>query len=327
MFAYVAGTLALLNEEELACVRGVVVNRFRGDKERLLPGLQMLEERTGKPVVGVLPYLSDLSLPAEDSLGLQQPSVASGDLDVAVLRYPRISNFTDLHILSVEPGVQLRYVSGAAELGNPHVIILPGTKNTMADLAWLREKGLADMVTAAAEQGAFVVGICGGFQMLGTEISDPLGVDGAYGRTTGLGLLKAVTEFVPQKTTVRVRGKTMREGDLLEGYEIHLGRTRRQDAEPFARLQGEDGTEYEDGAVSTGGRVLGTYLHGLFDAASFRSAFLNRVRKAYSLPLSAAEGSSASAQREVSYVLLGNAVREHLDTAFLHSLIREQKRR
>lgn len=325
MFAYVAGTLALLTESERARIHGVVVNKFRGDKERLRPGLDSLAGITGKPVVGVIPYLSGLSLPAEDSLGITATAGKPWTLDVAVIRLPRIANFTDLHILAEEEGVQVRYVREPSELGTPHVIILPGTKNTLGDLAWAKQNGLAEKVKSAAASGAYVVGICGGYQMMGSRLLDPHGLDGTGGAAEGLGLLPVETEFLPVKTTVRVSGKTMQYGEALEGYEIHMGQSRCQGVEPFACLQGEDGRDYQDGACSADGRLLGTYLHGLFDSADFRDGFLNRVRRAFGLPVTSGSGLSAREKRESSYRLLSTAVGEHLDCKLLQELLERQE--
>ena len=323
MFAYVVGTLALLTASERARICGLVVNRFRGDLARLRPGLDSLFQLTGLPLVGVIPFLPGLSLPAEDSLGIKASMDKAWDLDVAVIRLPRIANFSDLHILGEEEGVRLRYVTGARELGRPQLIILPGTKNTLADLGWLKETGLFEAVGAAVAGGAFVVGICGGYQMLGTVIRDPQGVDGAGGVASGLGLLPLETDFLPEKTIIRVSGETVEDGEALEGYKIHLGQSSRLRGAPFARLTGEDGNYYEDGACSEDGRVFGTYLHGLFDAADFRCGYLNRIRKAFMLPTKRS-GLSAREKRETSYVLLAAAVRQHLDCDYLLKLLHKQ---
>jgi adenosylcobyric acid synthase len=322
-FAYVAGTLALLKEDERELVRGVIINKFRGDLERLQPGLTALENLTGKPVVGVLPYLNGLSLPAEDSLGLRREAVGEGDLDIAVVNLPRIANFTDYHILGME-GVRLRYLSAADSLGQPHLIILPGTKNTLADLQYLRESGLAAKILSACRAGSCLLGICGGYQMMGQIIRDSSGCDGRGGTEQGLGLLPVDTEFREEKTTTLVTGETLEYGEYLEGYEIHMGQTRRLDCRPFARLKRPDGTEYFDGAVSAEGRVLGTYLHGLFDSPAFRGGFLNRLRLMHGLPRRGSDGLSARERREQSYLLLERAVRENLDTAFLKKLLAEK---
>ncbi|MCL4463430.1 MAG: cobyric acid synthase [Firmicutes bacterium] len=323
MFAYVVGTLALLTDCERARICGLVVNRFRGDLERLQPGLDSLSQLTGVPLVGVIPYLSGLSLPAEDSLGITAGAKKVWDLDVAVIRLPRIANFSDLHILGEEEGVRLRYITGTRELGRPQLIILPGTKNTIADLAWLKETGLYEAIAIAVAGGAFVVGICGGYQMLGMTIRDRHGVDGAGGVASGLGLLPLETDFLPEKTITRVSGETVEHGEALEGYEIHFGQSRRLGGAPFARLTGGDGNYYEDGACSEDGRVMGTYLHGLFDAADFRCGYLNRIRKACMLPTKR-PGLSAREKRESSYGMLAVAVRQHLDCDFLRKLLHKE---
>ncbi|MCL5982616.1 MAG: cobyric acid synthase [Firmicutes bacterium] len=322
VFASIVGTLALLSQEERERVRGLIINKFRGCTEKLRPGLTMLSSLTEKPVVGVLPYLGELSLPPEDSLSLVRRHGGSG-LEAAVIALPRIANFTDYHVLAAEEGISLRYVSSPAEFGAPQLVILPGTKNTLADLDFLQESGLDAKVKAAYRSGAFLLGICGGYQMLGQRILDNLGSDGAGGSRLGLGLLPVETEFGTVKTTARVCGHTLPEGEELAGYEIHMGQTRRFGVRPFARLTTEDGKEYLDGAVSGDGRIIGTYLHGLFDAASFRQSFLNRVRRAFNLPEQQGDNRSARQQREASYRLLAASVREHLDTAQLLQLLNE----
>lgn len=321
VFAAVVGTLALLTDDERKRVHGVIINKFRGIKERLQPGLDQLTEITGKPIAGVVPFLEKLSLPAEDSLGLRAARSGPGELQVVVVTLPRIANFTDYHVLAEEEGVSLRFTDRPAEIGSPHVIILPGTKNTLADLVFLRESGLAEKITAAHRQGSYVVGVCGGYQMLGQRITDRSGSDGTGGDGQGLGLLSVETEFYPEKTTIRVTGKTVPDGEPLEGYEIHMGRTTRLAGHPFANLAAEDGVWRKDGAVSGDGRVIGTYLHGLFDSAQFRQGFLNRVRVAHGLPKRTGDGVSARQRREDSYRLLAQAVRDHLDLVLLNKLI------
>lgn len=323
MFAYVVGTLALLAESERALICGLVVNRFRGDLERLQPGLEALYRLTGKPLVGVIPHLSGVSLPAEDSLGITDSAEKAWDLDVVVIRLPRIANFSDFHILGEEEGVRLRYITEVRELGMPQLIILPGTKNTIADLGWLKQTGLYEAIRIAVAGGAFLVGICGGYQMLGKTIRDLHGVDGAGGTETGLGLLALETDFLPEKSVFRVSGETVQHGEALEGYEIHLGQSRRIGVAPFARLRRADGCYYEDGACSADGRIFGTYLHGIFDVAEFRNGYLNRVRNSSMLPLKEL-GLSARVKRESSYVLLAAAIREHLDCDFILRLLSQQ---
>lgn len=325
VFAAVVGTLALLNDDERKRVHGVIINKFRGIKERLQPGLDQLTEMTGKPIVGVVPFLEKLSLPAEDSLGLRAARSRPGELYVVVITLPRIANFTDYHVLAEEEGVSLRFTDRPEDIGSPHVIILPGTKNTLADLVFLQESGLAEKILVAQRQGSYVVGVCGGYQMLGERITDHSGNDGAGGESLGLGLLPVETEFFPEKTTIRVTGKTAAHGEALEGYEIHMGRSIRLAGDSFASLATADGVWRPDGSVSGDGRVIGTYLHGLFDSAQFRQGFLNRVRVAHGLPKQSGDGVSARQRRESSYILLAQTVRDHLDTMHIHNLIQMTK--
>lgn len=320
-FASVVGTLALLTEEEKALIRGIVFNKFRGQKERLLPGLKKLETLCGKPTAGVLPYLDELSLPPEDSLWLRDTPAGGSGTDVAVIVLPRMANFTDYHVLAGEPGVKLRYVKRPGELGMPHLVIVPGTKNTLEDLSYLYRSGLAKAILEAYRAGAFVLGVCGGYQVLGQEVADATGCDGQGGKMKGLGLLNTVTEFSREKTTTWVRGFTVEDNLEIGGYKIHMGRTRRLGGRPFATLCEEQGREYEDGAVSDDGRVMGTYVHGLFDGAVFRRTFLNRVRAAFGLPEVSGDEKSGRQRREESYRLLARAVEEHLDTGLLHEIL------
>ena len=259
VFAALLGTLQLLEPDERARVRGLLINRFRGDAALLAPGLRELEARAGCPVLGVVPYLPALHLPEEDSQALDAapplpaplpPPVGEGagvgGIDIAVLRLPRIANFDDFGPLAAEPGVRLRYVERPAALGVPDLVVLPGSKSTLADLAWLRASGLGPAVLRLAAAGVPVLGICGGFQLLGRRLCDPDGLDGAPGEAAGLGLLAVETVFRGQKTTRPVTGRVVARGDgvfgalhgqLFSGYEIHVGRTTSALA-PFAVLAG-----------------------------------------------------------------------------------------
>jgi adenosylcobyric acid synthase len=253
VFAALVGTLELLEPRDRVRVVGLLVNRFRGDPALLTAGLTYLEERTGCPVLGVVPYLRDLRLPAEDSQGLGAssaqpllvtggadgaqalggPNVSGPRIDVAVIRFPRIANFDDFAPLEADPAVRLRYVSAPADLGVPDLAILPGSKNTLADLAWLRASGLGAALLRLSAAGVPVLGICGGFQMLGIHLADPDGVEGPPAESPGLGLLNMRTVFTSDKTTRQVRGQIVASngffgslgGLAVEGYEIHLGRT------------------------------------------------------------------------------------------------------
>jgi adenosylcobyric acid synthase len=289
VFASLLGTLELLDPAEHALVRGVAINKFRGDPTILAPGLEMLNERTGVPVLGVLPYLRGLDLPQEDSLSLDGAGAASSgrdDLDIAVMRLPRIANFDDFDPLRAEPNVRVRYVERASDLGQPDLAIIPGTKTTMADLEWLRGTRLADALCALAEAGAPIFGICGGSQMLGRRIDDPHGSESEIPSTPGLGLLPVDTTFAPVKRTVRVEGQLLRADGPLAGasdsavraYEIHMGTTRADPGvRPLVRIERRSGESVDelDGAISHNGLVVGTYLHGLFDNDPLRYALLD----------------------------------------------------
>ena len=288
VFTQLYGTCALLEPHEKERIVGLIINKFRGDIGLLTGGLETLEQLTGKRVLGVVPYM-DVRMEAEDSLADCLQEKPSGDgtpagIDIAVIRFPRISNFTDFQPLSGEPGVRVRYVGTMDELGSPDLIILPGTRSTMKDLGWFRECGLMEAVLGIHGKGTPVLGICGGYQMLGTRIEDPDGQEGS-GFMAGLCLLPAVTVFKAEKVTRQAAGRTAVTGILsldglpLEGYEVHQGRTFSDGASPFAVLDGA-----ADGCVS--GLVFGTYLHGLFDSDPFRRSFLEwlAVRKGVSLP-------------------------------------------
>ncbi|NJJ41969.1 cobyric acid synthase [Paenibacillus apii] len=286
VFAAIVGTLELLEEHERNRVKGFIINKFRGDIAILQPGLDWLEQRTGIPVLGVVPHLNGLDIEAEDSVALDHQADnlnPDADIDVAVIRLPRISNFTDTDPLGAEPDVQVRYVQSPEELGNPDVILLPGTKNTLADLGFLRETGLAEAIRKKAETGTRLVGICGGYQMLGARLSDPHQVESEEGEAAGLGFLPAETVFYSDKRTERVRGTVAcnhpewleLQGISVEGYEIHMGRTEK--LEPIEGLFQIGG--HEDGMLSADGRIWGTYLHGIFENDEFRRTWLNLIRQ------------------------------------------------
>ena len=286
VFAALYGTVELLPERYRGLVRGFVVNKLRGDPDLLADGLADLERRCGVPTVGVLPWAHDVALDAEDSLALSghrprasREAVADG-LDVAVLLFPRISNFTDLDALAIEPGVGVRYVADAASLGDPDLVVLPGTKATVADLEWMRGRGLDRAVDRARQRRSVVLGVCGGHQMLGRSIVDA--VESGRGRVEGLGWLAVETVFAPDKVTRQRRGRAM--GQRVTGYEIRHGVTTRAGAEPgWVHLDDLYG-EAQDGAGALTGDtnhagVVGTNLHGLFEEDGFRAAFLTEVAR------------------------------------------------
>lgn len=284
IFAQLLGTLWLLEPQERALIRGLVVNKFRGDLSLFTDGIRILEEKGNVPVLGVLPYLRDLYLPDEDAVSIERPAtpgpLPSATIDIAVARLPRIANFDDFDPLRAEPGLRLRYVASAQELGNPSAVILPGTKSTIADLEWLRESGLAQAICDYAANGGHVVGICGGYQMLGKRLHDPQHIESDATSANGLGLLPVHTHFLAQKTTTRTRAVITGgagwlaplKGWELQGYEIHMGETN-----GGASLLAIPARHGLDGAFSTDGNVWGCYLHGLFNNDDFRHAWLRSL--------------------------------------------------
>ncbi len=323
VFAALVGTLDLLEPADRARVRGLIVNRFRGDVDLLRPGLAFLEERTGCPVLGVVPYLPDLRLPEEDSQGLatrRAPRPDAPALDVAVVRLPRIANFDDFAPLEAEPAVRLRYVGSVHELGVPDLLVLPGTKSTLADLAWLRGSGLGAALLRLSAAGVPVLGLCGGFQILGRRLADPDGAEGEPAEALGLGLLDVATVFTADKATREVTGEVLAQqgffgclgGFALRGYEIHLGRTSGAVA-PFARLG--QGASWLDGAVGQDGLVAGTYLHGLFHNEGVRRALLAALARRRGIPLAL-----GAARHEDPYDRLADAVAASVDLPRLYAL-------
>jgi adenosylcobyric acid synthase len=323
VFASLYGTVQLLEPAEQARIKGFVVNKFRGDVALLEPGLRMMEDRLGKPCLGVVPYLHDLALDEEDSLGLSSSRHADWPVDsslgralrIAVIALPSFSNFTDFDALQHEPSVALRFCNDPAQLALADVIILPGSKQTVDDLVWLQQRGLASAITAHAAN-KLVVGVCGGMQMLGASISDPHGIEHDR-EVEALGFLPFSTRMNPDKVTRQAKGQLNAQklfGQAIDatpvsGYEIHIGETcYSAAAEHFAVLH--DGTL--DGCISSNGRVFATYLHGIFDDDLFRHRFLAAARSFYALHPAA--GFNAWKQtREDALNRLADTVRQSLD--------------
>ncbi|MEW5775055.1 MAG: cobyric acid synthase, partial [Thermodesulfobacteriota bacterium] len=330
VFAALAGTMDLLSESERGLVAGFVLNKFRGDPALLGPALAALTRRTGRPFLGVVPFLRDLGLPEEDSVSfksgvLDQAPDPARVVDVAFLDLPHVSNFTDLDPLAGEPDVRVRIVRRAADLGEPHALILPGSKNVPGDLAHLRASGLADAVLALAAAGrAEIVGLCAGMQMLGLSIADPHGLESAAGHAMpGLGLLAVDTELAEAKTLVQARAEHLESGLELHGYEIHHGRTAPRDASAAPAVRRADGEAV--GFAAPGGLVWGTYLHGAFDADPFRRWFVDRLRVRAGLP---ALGRIQTAfDLEPALDRLADAVRASLDMGRIRALLGLPERR
>ncbi len=322
VFASIVGTLALLQPEEKARVKGVIINKFRGRRELLDSGIAWLERETGLPVLGVLPYV-DLDLDPEDSMALEQLQLKAKDqthaeVEIAIIRLPRISNFTDFIPLGKYAGLSVRYVKNLQELGSPDLIILPGTKNTMEDLIWLRKSGLADRIRSLRDQGKWVVGICGGYQMLGERLFDSTGKS-----VLGLGLLAQTTRFQPTKTVTKRQGRILVDWarDLVvEGYEIHLGQTELSDqATPFVHLS--DGRF--DGAKSDDGRVWGSYLHGIFDEPSFTLSLINQLRRQKGLSMLTELPPARREERNKVYDQLADWIEKYLDMKQIERILLE----
>jgi len=327
VFAQLLGTLWLLEPEERALVKGLLVNKFRGDARLFDDGLRILRERGGVPVLGLIPYLHEHGIAEEDAVTVEEsrPLAAPAAVDIAVIRLPRISNFDDFDPLALEPGVRLRYVGSPAELGQPQAILLPGTKSTLADLAWLHEQGLAAAICARARRGAAVVGICGGFQMLGEQVLDPQRVESSQETLPGLGLLPVTTIFRGLKATYRSQARICGgggfwqalRGQAIGGYEIHMGETRQQGTALLEIFEREGRrVEVADGASSPDGRIFGCYLHGLFDNDAWRRAWLE------SLGVSGAVQDFRQ-RRAAAFDRLADAVQAAIDLPRLDAIIDE----
>jgi adenosylcobyric acid synthase len=324
VFAQIVGTIELLEPLERSYVKGIIINKFRGDVEILKPGIDFIEQRTGIPVLGVLPWFADISLPAEDSVILNQRSkvvsIMAGHkkIHIGVIKLPRISNFTDFDPLLSEPDVSLSYVEMPEQLPGLDVLIIPGSKSTIADLYFLMERGLFE---AIREFKGHIVGICGGFQMLGTTVLDPNGVESSIKEAQGLDLLPATTVLLLEKETHQAltyldeAGLTVAPecNGVMTGYEIHMGMTTlEKGGRPFSRIfrRGNTSVSVEDGAVSHDGRIFGTYLHGLFENNRFCEIFLNSVRLEKGMPLK--RGSQKQLEND-PFDQLSEQFEEHLD--------------
>jgi adenosylcobyric acid synthase len=311
VFAHLVGTLELLSPSEQARVKGFVINRFRGDIALLKPGLDWLEARTGKPVVGVLPYVMDLHLEAEDGLDQRQTDKAEQVLNVVVPILPRISNHTDFDPLRLHPQVNLQFIAAGQAIPPSDLIILPGSKSVRGDLAHLRANGWDTAIERHLRYGGKVLGICGGLQMLGQQLHDPLGLEGAAGSSPGLGLLEISTVLEAEKQLRNVRGHLALEDAEVVGYEIHAGVTTGA-ALSRAAVRLDDGRV--DGACSLDGQILGTYLHGLFESPQACSALLRWAG------LKNVEQVDYHALRERDIERLADLVENHLDVRLLREL-------
>jgi adenosylcobyric acid synthase len=322
VFAALYGTLALLEPEDQALVSGLVINKFRGYKDLLAPGLSEITKLTGRPVLGVVPYLARNWLDAEDAVAVEggygdqsgEQGAAGSGLRVAVIRLPRISNFTDVDALALEPGVAVRFVATPAGLEDADLVIVPGTRATVADLAWLRGQGLDLPLRDRAAAGRPVLGICGGYQMLGTVIDDE--IESGHGRVPGLDLLPVATRFAADKTLRLPSGYAAT--TAVGGYEIHHGAVRVDGGEPWITTEPRGGTAL-DGCRQ--GAVYGTLWHGIMEGDEFRRAFLAEIAGLAGLDFTPAPGTCFEQARQEQFDALADAIDEHLDTGALLQMI------
>lgn len=322
VFAQLLGTLLLLEETERTRVKGLIVNKFRGDVSLLSSGIEMLEKKGGIPVAGVVPYM-ELELEDEDSLSDRFGRRGRGNLDIAVIRYPRISNFTDFNVFEQIPEVSVRYVSCAAGLGCPDLIFLPGSKNTMGDLAWMRENGLEEAVKRQAGKVP-ICGICGGYQMLGYQISDPDNVESG-GRMEGMGLLPVATVLQREKVRRQVRGNVGRtqgifsalSGLAYEGYEIHLGQSEVCSEEGGGRTSEFVTGKYPD--------VYGTYIHGIFDKGAVASKLVEMLAEKKGISLERENCMDYRDYKEKQYDQLADILSAHLDMERVYGWLTEAR--
>jgi adenosylcobyric acid synthase len=339
VFAQLLGTVMLLEESEKRRIKGLVINKFRGDKTLLDPGIEMLEQRGGIPVCGVVPYMN-LEIEDEDSLSSHLEQHREGVIDIAVIRFPRISNFTDFLVLEQMPGVGVRYVSSCAELRHPDLIILPGSKNTMGDLKWMRENGLEAAILKCTADTP-VIGICGGYQMLGQSVSDPDCVEEG-GTVRGMELLPVETLLTPEKTRTQVQGQFLAvegifsalSGQKIRGYEIHMGKTRsvvsakkekhlcavtvvssRDTSETSAADPQFDGMQ--------NGEIYGTYIHGIFDEGNIARTLVRTLAKKKGVEVDALENFDYRAFRESQYDKLAEQLRDSLDMNAVYGMLQE----
>ena len=332
VFASLYGTVMLMEPEERAMIKGLIINKFRGDVEILRPGLEMIEEKTGIPVVGVLPMLH-VDIEDEDSLSERLTSHTEVKLvDIAVIRTPRMSNYTDFNVFELVEGVSLRYVASLKELGNPDMIILPGTKNTIGDLKWMRQNGLEAEILKKASQGTVVWGVCGGYQMLGTNISDPYGVEEG-GDTPGLGLLPVETSFIEKKRTIQMEGQfgevegifSALSGTKLVGYEIHSGVTEfpAEHALTCIKPIHEEGETMLEGSQNVKGsyNVYGSYVHGVFDAEGVAVKIVEALLAKKGMKLEDIKTINFAEYKKQQYDILADSVRKNLDMKKIYEIL------
>ena len=341
VFAWVVGTLELLTKEERDRVKGVIINKFRGDKEILQPGLDYLEKKIKKPVLGVIPYFRDIQIEEEDSVNSEKnkydTQTAPGKINIEVLYLPHISNFTDFDPLEREEGISLRYIKMGERLGEPDLLIIPGSKNTLDDLYCLKKSGYQKEISNRLKKGTVIAGICGGYQMLGREIYDPEHTESSREKIGGLGLINGVTTLKSEKITFQIKAHLLSNPffdnrDELSGYEIHTGETVLSgDEKPLFKInkRGFTQTDINDGVVSKEGMVWGTYIHGIFDNNSFRESFINFLKSKKGLTISSfihQDKISYQERKDREYDRLACLVRGNLNMDKIYHILGIEKR-
>jgi len=335
--ASVVGTLELLEPRDRQRIKGVIINKFRGDVTLFQPAVKFLEDKTGVPVCGIVPYFEDIHIQDEDSVVMESKIFKTtgnegSEVDICVVKLPRISNFTDFDPFENDLDVNLRYARNVDELGSPDLLILPGSKNTIEDLVYLRKTGLADRIVQLAGEGARVVGICGGFQMLGVELADPEGTESEIEKVKGLGLLEMKTVFSRDKITSLVEallnGNAVFSTEFdcsLTGYEIHMGRTELSDSLNHAFvLTSRSGqrVNIKEGAVSTNGKIWGTYIHGIFDNDTFRCQLIDAIKLSKGITVeNSAWRISTYEKRQDDYDRLADIVRQNINMNMIYELL------
>ena len=326
--------MELFTPAERDLVKGLIINKFRGDPSLLLSGVDFLETRTGKPVLGLVHYFTDIHIPEEDSVALDLKMRAPKErpqeqVRVGVIRLPHISNYTDFDSLEQEPAVSLTYFTAPEQVFDMDLVILPGSKNTLNDLRYLHNQGIAEAIISFHARGGTVVGICGGYQMLGQKVLDPMRVESDLQEITGLGLLDMETELLGEKVTTQVRARLLwpelaDSADQVHGYEIHMGQSRvLGPATPLLEIVERNGkpVQVKDGLISGDGRVWGSYLHGLFDNDGLRHRLISRLMSVDAVELTKERLGSFRRWKEEQYDKLASHLRNHIDMDLIYQII------
>lgn len=328
VFASVVGTLKLLSPKEQKMVAGIIINKFRGDLEILKPGLDFLEKQTKKPILGVVPYFKNIYISDEDSVSIEEEKIYSknAEIQIKIIKLPRISNFTDFEYLEREEGITLQYVNESREIGSPDLLIIPGTKNTINDLIYLHNSKIVQRIKQIANNGTVIMGICGGYQMLGRKVVDEHNVESSTKEMEGLNLLNIDTFMNKDKITHQVKAKLSGLKEFIDfnhtinGYEIHCGRTKVYEGNSAFKVMEQLGGEmgfYEEGNVNKEGTIIGTYIHGIFENNEFRNKFINYLRRRKNIK----EKDAVCFDRDLQYNKLAELLRNSLDMPKIYEIL------